>query len=102
MTHQRIAFPGMEWMAGSHPLERKKNLPESPAAMIRFAPGFADPNWCGRAHVGLVLSGTLTMEFEEGAESYREGEAFVLTAGTRHRAANRGPDEVTVFIYSEG
>ncbi|HUK12439.1 MAG TPA: hypothetical protein VLW17_03980, partial [Thermoanaerobaculaceae bacterium] len=63
MSFSRLGFTAMPWSPGSHPLERKKAAAHG-ATMLEFAPGFADPVWCERGHVGYVLAGTLHVELE--------------------------------------
>ena len=82
-----------------HPLERKK-VAAAGATLIEFAPGFADPNWCERAHVAYVLSGTLHLEVEGRTEEIGAGDGFITDRGTRHRASNPGPTPVRLFVVT--
>lgn len=103
--HVSIPFDALPWQAGGHPLERKKSDPRTPITLLEFAPGFADPNWCVRAHSGLVLSGTLRMEYgglAAEACDYGEGQGFHIELGTPHRASNPGAVPVRLFIVSSG
>ena len=100
MACLRVSFPRIEWSGGAHPLERKKVADDAPVSLLSFAPGFIDPNWCTRAHAGLILKGRFALELEVGTEIFEQGDAFVVDAGTRHRAANPGEDDVLLFIHS--
>ncbi len=94
----RVPLAVLSWAQGAHPLERKKvgTLPN--VALLEFAPGFEDPNWCRRAHVLYVLSGVLTFELETGLVQIAEGESCVIDAGTAHRAQNQGEEPVLLFV----
>lgn len=100
MGQELIAFSSMAWQAGAHPLESKKTAAAHAVGLLRFGPGFRDPNLCTRSHAGYVLEGELVFETEEGDLVVRAGEAFAIDAGTGHRAANRGARDATVFIVS--
>jgi len=89
----------MEWSAGAHPLEQKKALPND-LTLLRFEPGFADPNWCHHSHVFFVLQGTLHLEFEDGEVAVDAGQAMWLDEGTAHRASVRGGSAVLLFAAS--
>jgi quercetin dioxygenase-like cupin family protein len=102
MAHEKIDYPRLDWQPGAHPLERKKLGALGGATLLRFEPGFEDPNWCVNGHAGYVLEGTLRLAFDEGAVEVREGEGFVIDPGTRHRAANAGWDAVSLFIAPRG
>lgn len=100
MTFIPLPFATLEWIAGGHPLERKKLVAGTAAALLEFAPGFADPNWCERGHVVHVLDGALEFELDDGVVRIEAGNGGVLDAGTRHRARNPGPGPVRLFIVN--
>jgi mannose-6-phosphate isomerase-like protein (cupin superfamily) len=94
-------FDSLPWTPGAHPLERKKAQPGRGLAMLRFAPGFADPAWCERSHVMYVIDGVLELELAEGPLTLSAGQCVALDRGTRHRARNPGESDVTVFVVSD-
>ena len=73
----------------THPLEAKKVVPGFGAGLLRFAPGFSDPNWCERSHVLYVL------------ERMQAGDACWVERGSAHRARNPGAEDTVVFIVSD-
>lgn len=100
MTGSVVSFPTVPWTQGAHPLERKKNSPDGSVTLLTFAVGFSDPVWCDRGHSGYVLQGRLTLEMEAGTLDVNVGEGFIIDAGSRHRASNRGEEDVVLFIVS--
>ncbi|MFI5166817.1 MAG: cupin domain-containing protein [Thermoanaerobaculales bacterium] len=99
MAFTRLPLDSVVWAAGGNPLERKKTAAAG-ATVIEFAPGFADPNWCERAHVAYVLSGTLRLEVAGRIEEVAAGDGFVTDRGTPHRASNPGADPVRLFVIT--
>jgi mannose-6-phosphate isomerase-like protein (cupin superfamily) len=97
----RIAFPSLPWQPGAHPLEKKKTAAARPVTLLEFAPGFADPNWCERAHVFLILAGTLELELRDGPARLATGECGIVDAGTPHRARNPGDVPCVLFAVSD-
>lgn len=53
--------------------------------IVEFAAGFAEPEWCARAHRGLVLDGTLVVDFDGGSLEIEAGAALDIPAGEAHR-----------------
>jgi quercetin dioxygenase-like cupin family protein len=96
-----VPFASLPYVQGGHPLERKKTGAHPAVTVLEFAPGFADPNWCRRAHIVYVLQGVLTFELERGGEAVAAGNSCVIEAGTAHRARNDGPDPVVAFVASD-
>jgi quercetin dioxygenase-like cupin family protein len=101
MAFGLIDFGARPWIPGGHPLEQKKVDPNGAAVMLKFAPGFADPNWCPRSHILYVLEGTLSVEFETETLSVASGQACRIDAGTKHRAANTTQRDVVLLAISD-
>lgn len=102
MAHEKLDYPRIDWQPGGHPLERKKLGALGGATLLRFEPGFEDPNWCVNGHAGYVLEGTLRLDFDGEVVEVGEGEGFVIDPGTRHRAAQAGRGPVVLFIAPRG
>jgi mannose-6-phosphate isomerase-like protein (cupin superfamily) len=102
MAVTRIPFPAIDWMPSpTHPLEHKKVVPGRSAALLRFAPGFEDPNRCERSHVLYVVAGALELALDDGVVRVDAGEACWVDRGSAHRARNPGSVDAVVFIISE-
>lgn len=70
-------------------------------AMLRFEPGFSDPNWCERSHVLFVTHGELAVELEEQTVTLGAGQALWLAPGTRHRVAVVGGQAALLLAVSD-
>ena len=102
MTCTRVPFAGLDWQQSpTHPLEQKKLGDDERLAMLTFAPGFADPNWCERSHAIYVISGELELELDDRVERVTAGEGCMLHAGTRHKARNAGSVDAVLVIVSD-
>jgi len=100
MSFVPLPFPALPWTPGGHPLEEKK-LGDAPGVvLLRFAPGFEDPQICRGDHVLYVLSGELTLGLDDETVTLGPGEGCTLRAGTAHRAANSGEEAVTLLAVS--
>ena len=101
MSCTHFEFASAPFVPGGHPLEQKKLCADRPVGMLRFEPGFADPNWCERAHVIYVLSGTLELELRDRTQRVTAGNGCWLDAGTPHRASNPGSEPAAMVIVSD-
>jgi quercetin dioxygenase-like cupin family protein len=98
MTWSLAPFDSLPWTAGAHPLESKK-IADNGLVLLRFEPGFADPNWCERSHVLYVVQGTLSVELEHDRLELGPGQALWLEPGARHRAAvTRAQDAIVLAV----
>jgi len=100
MSFSRLSFSTLPWQAGGHPLEEKKLGSAPGVALLRFAPGFRDPQICRGNHVLYVLSGELTLGLDDEVVVLGPGDGCALTDGTAHRAENAGAETVTLLAVS--
>jgi gentisate 1,2-dioxygenase len=100
MSEHRISWPAIAWQPGNHPLEQKK-VARGPCTLLRFGPGFADPNPCERSHVLHVLEGTLTIALRDAEAQCSAGESFVLPPGSVHQVRNDTQDDVVLLAVSD-
>src|SRR5947209_18425188 len=72
-------------------------------ALVGYAPGGRRDEWCHDGHFGVVLSGQIEYEFEDGGQpvSATEGDAFTLTTGRGHRGKNRGDTATTLLVIDD-
>ncbi|HLV68962.1 MAG TPA: cupin domain-containing protein [Polyangiaceae bacterium] len=102
MAVTRVPFLTMRWeQSPTHPLEHKKVAQGRGVALLRFAPGFEDPNRCLRSHVLYVISGMLELVLDDRVERVTAGEACWVDSGSPHQARNPGAEDAIVFIVSD-
>lgn len=72
-------------------------------ALVQYAPGSRRPEWCEDGHLGVVLSGEIEYEFEDGGRplAARQGDAFTLSTGRGHRGRNRGAVETVLLVIDD-
>src|SRR5690349_1109539 len=69
-------------------------------AFVEYSPGSGRLAWCDTPHVGYVVSGAITYNFEDDRDplTIAAGEAFVLPTAPRHRGHNQGAEPTRMFI----
>jgi hypothetical protein len=98
--HGKIDFDAMPWEILS-PNSRQKRVERNGRVLrlLELDDGFAETEWCRRAHVGYVVNGELEVSFANFTTTWRSGDALVVNSGDegRHRASVvRGP--VRLFL----
>ncbi|HEX9107119.1 MAG TPA: cupin domain-containing protein [Longimicrobiales bacterium] len=101
MTGQRIDFATLNWDGWASEVPARIKVAEGGgqrARLIEMAPGFVEPEWCHKGHVGYVVSGQYITDLEGETLTMRTGNGFILPTGTRHRSRNTSPLPAVVFI----
>ena len=89
MTEFKVDFDSMTWQ--SHRPGARYKLHRQGSRQIRlveFLSEEVDPQWCSKGHIGLVLAGSLEIDFGRKTVSYSEGDGIFIPSGpsTSHRA----------------
>lgn len=70
--------------------------------LVEFTQEFVEACWCEKAHVGLVLSGELEIDFSGQVTSFPEGSALLIPAGAAHaHKARAATPVVRLFLVEE-
>lgn len=61
--------------------------------LVEFTPEFVEPDWCEKGHIGLVLAGTLELDFRGQRISYPQGSGIFVPPGPTgaHKARSVTP-----------
>jgi len=97
-----IDFPRRSWakVVGGGAAGRVKKQVSSDGQTVRIlevSPRWKELEWCTKAHVGYIISGKLTLEFEgQRSKEVRRGLGFWIPQGCAHKASCKRT--ATLFI----
>lgn len=101
MASQQIDFATLAWDGWNSETLARVKAAESDGYEVRLfelGPGFVEPQWCTRGHVGYVVSGQYITDLDSETLQMRAGQGFVLPPGVRHRSRNTGAMPAIVFL----
>ena len=102
ITGFRIDFDDIDWQ---HPLpgcrfkvavRNKRQL-----RVLEFTREFVEPDWCAKAHSGIVLEGTLEIDFRGKTQIYPQGSGVSIPAGAEGAHKARAISERVVLFLVE-
>jgi len=72
-------------------------------AIVEYGPGARREEWCTDGHRGYVVEGEIEYEFDDGTPRLvvRQGQGFVLAAGTGHRGRNPSGAATRLFLIDD-
>ena len=101
MDTMRLRFRDLAWDS-PRPGIRVKTVVQGDQQirLIEFGADFPEEAWCTSAHTGIVLEGSLTLEFAHGFEVFETGDGIQLAAGeaSRHRPHASGEPSVLFLV----
>lgn len=90
----KVDFDALPWQAAL-PGARHKLFRDGAhqIRLVEFTAEFIEPHWCTKGHIGMVLSGTLEIDFKGRLVSYPEGAGLFIPAGESgaHKARSATP-----------
>ncbi len=96
-----LKFGEMPWVNVSE-LVRQKIIQHDGrrVRLLQIKPGFAEPDWCMRGHLGIVLQGSIEIEFDDGVKRFSTGDGLMVSSGVPHKAC-RTSETVTLFLVDD-
>jgi len=72
-------------------------------AIVEYSSGTRRAEWCHDGHAGLVLSGCVEYEFEDGGPrlTASDGDVFTLATGRPHRGTNLSEGATLLFLIDD-
>ncbi len=102
MQHFKINFDVLEWQS---PLPGARfKVHRSGGKQIRlveFTSEFVEPRWCEKGHVGLVLEGSLEVDFRGGLVTYQKDEGIFIQSGPESAHKARSLTQVVRLVLVE-
>ena len=83
MRQFKIDFDALDWQSllpGARAKVHREGAKQ--IRLVEFTSAFVEPRWCEEGHVGVVLSGTLEINFGGEIVSYPEGSGIFIPAGS--------------------
>lgn len=99
-----VALSEVDWRADVDGIRvRERVVAGRRWALVEYAPGASRDEWCQDGHLGVVLSGQIEYEFEDGGTSLRarSGDAFTLSTGRGHRGKNTSDTVTALFVIDD-
>lgn len=84
-----MLFKDLNWEKPSIGVEQKiVSNANIKMRLLRFNDDFVENHWCTKGHIGYVLDGEITINFNGKTETYKKGDGLWIEAGedNKHKA----------------
>jgi quercetin dioxygenase-like cupin family protein len=97
MEARPVLFDSLDWQSPAPGLRIKVyRSANKQMRLLEHAQEFVEPDWCVKAHTGLVLKGELEIDFNGRIVSFPEGSGLFIPAGEKHKAR---PVTTSVLLF---
>ncbi len=101
-SNQIVRFASMDWRSPAANIRQKVSASGSQQIrLLELRRGLEHPEWCMKGHVGYVLEGSLTLEFEDSSVELSAGDGLIIPGGAASRHKPKPTSDRVVLILFE-
>jgi hypothetical protein len=101
MDPYRVLFDALEWHSPAPGLRFKAwRQGNKQLRLLEHAREFIEPDWCEKAHCGLVLEGELEIDLQGRCVRFPQGSALCIPKGDKHKGRPVGA-RVLIFLVED-
>jgi hypothetical protein len=101
MDDYRALFDALEWQNAAPGLRYKAwRHGDKQLRLLEHSQEFIEPDWCEKAHSGMVLEGELEIDFQGRQVRFPQGSGLAIPAGEKHKGRPVGP-RVLIFLVED-
>jgi len=95
-----IDFQNMPWESPSPGLRYKPfNKGTRKIRLAEFTGEFTEKEWCTKGHVGYVLEGSISIDFDGELIRFSAGDGIFIEEGSRHKAKVDKGDKALIVLF---
>ncbi len=102
MKNHLIEFNKIEWINADVGIRYKAfTNGNQRIRMAKFSEGFVEADWCSNGHIGYVLDGKFSIDFNGKAEYFKKGDTIYIPSGEadKHKAILGKGEKVTILLF---
>lgn len=85
-NNYKILFNQLPWEKPAIGVEQKVIIKKNKTIrLVRFYYNFIEKHWCIRGHIGYVLDGEMTIDFNGQKQIYKKGDGLWIESGEEHK-----------------
>jgi len=97
----RVLFESLEWQKVAPGLRFKVyRSGNRQMRLLEHSQEYVEPDWCVKAHSGLVLKGELEVDFQGRIVRFPEGSGLLITVGEKHKGRPI-TSSVLIFLFED-
>lgn len=102
MNENRIVFDHMPWEEPAVGVKQKVYSDgTNKMRLLKFYDDFIESDWCLKGHVGYVLEGEMTVDFDGVLKKYKKGDGLWIKPGSdsKHKAIIEKGKHIELILF---
>jgi quercetin dioxygenase-like cupin family protein len=101
MENLLIKFRELEWTSPMPGLRKKEIvIGNKKLRLVEFSDNFVEPDWCCKGHIGYIIEGRLTLDFDGRIVQYEKGDGVFIpeSSAAKHKCHVNKGEKALVFL----
>jgi len=104
MRNYLIDFQNMNWESPAPGVRHKVYIRDNQRIrLVEFSDKFIEEDWCIKGHIGYVLEGSISIDFDGKVSTFREGDGFFIPEGkgSKHKGKIAKGEKAIVVLFEK-
>jgi quercetin dioxygenase-like cupin family protein len=104
MVEYLIDFKTIAWESPAPGVRHKVFVKDSQRIrLVEFSDSFVESEWCTRGHIGYVLDGRISIDFDGKQIEFKTGDGFFIPEGeaNRHKGSVRKGEKALIVLFEK-
>jgi hypothetical protein len=101
MENLLIKFRELEWSNLTPGLRKKEIIiSDKKLRLVEFSDNFVELDWCCKGHIGYIIEGRITLDFDGRTVHYEKGDGVFIPEGpaTKHKGRVKKGEKALAFL----
>jgi len=97
-----IDFKSMKWESHAVGVRDKTFIRgEERIRLVEFSEQFVEEDWCTKGHIGYVIEGSISIDFNGKQVNFKAGDGLYITEGDKHKGSVAEGEKALVILYEK-
>ena len=104
MENYLIDFKSMGWVSLSPGIRYKEYVKgNQKVRLVEFLEGFVEEDWCAKGHIGYILDGSISIDFNGRIITFKAGDGFFISEGkeNRHKGKVAKGEKALIILFEK-
>ncbi len=102
MHNYLIDFNNLTWKSPDSGIRYKEYIRgEKRIRLVELSEEFTEKEWCIKGHIGCILEGSFSIDFEGRLINFKTGDGLFIPAGDKHRASIARGERTLIILFEE-
>ncbi len=100
MEDYLIDFKNMDWEKPASGVRYKAYIRNNhKIRLAEFTEEFIEADWCTKGHIGYILEGSISIDFNGTIINFRAGDGLFIPEGEKHKARVARGEKAVIILF---